>query len=56
MLWISEDLDDLLTHAHRIAVMLDGRVVRVLDVAETTLAELGAWMTGSGGRPCTDSA
>ena len=56
VLWISEDLDDLMTHAHRIAVMLDGRVVRVLDAAETTLAELGSWMTGSGVRPCAKSA
>ena len=55
VLWISEDLDDLMKHAHRIAVMLDGRVVRVLDAAGTSLAELGSWMTGSGERPCAKS-
>lgn len=55
VLWISEDLDDLMKHAHRIAVMLDGRVVRVLDAAGTSLAELGSWMTGSGVQPCAKS-
>jgi len=49
VLWISEDLDDLLHYAHRIAVMFEGRVVRVLDAAQTTAFELGAWMTGLAG-------
>ncbi len=47
VLWISEDLEDLMHHAHRIAVMLDGRIVQVLDASRTSLAEIGAWMTGS---------
>jgi simple sugar transport system ATP-binding protein len=46
VLWISEDLDDMLAHAHRVAVMLDGRVVQVLDAATTTVETLGAWMSG----------
>lgn len=46
VLWISEDLDDLLRHAHRIAVMCDGRIVALLSAADTSLAEIGAWMTG----------
>jgi simple sugar transport system ATP-binding protein len=46
VLWISEDLDDLLRHAHRIAVMVDGRIVKLLCGADTSLAEIGAWMTG----------
>jgi len=47
VLWISEDLGDLLRYSHRIAVMLGGRVVKVLDTRETQATEVGAWMTGS---------
>ena len=47
VLWISEDLGDLLRYSHRIAVMLGGRVVQVLDARQTQAAEVGAWMTGS---------
>ncbi len=47
VLWISEDLGDLLRHAHRIAVMLGGHVVQVLDARLTHAAEVGAWMTGA---------
>jgi simple sugar transport system ATP-binding protein len=46
VLWVSEDLDDMLAHAHRIAVMFDGRIVQVLDAATTTVDALGAWMSG----------
>ncbi len=47
VLWISEDLGDLLRYSHRIAVMLGGRVVQVLDARQTQVTEVGAWMTGS---------
>jgi len=47
VLWISEDLTDLLRHSHRVAVMLGGRVVQVLDARQAQAAEVGAWMTGS---------
>jgi simple sugar transport system ATP-binding protein len=47
VLWVSEDLEDLMRYAHRIAVMLDGRVVKVLSASSTSLTEIGAWMTGS---------
>ncbi|MBL0730593.1 ABC transporter ATP-binding protein [Piscinibacter sp. HJYY11] len=46
VLWVSEDLDDLLRHAHRIAVMFEGRVTAVFDAASATRAELGACMAG----------
>ena len=46
VLWISEDLDDLLRHAHRIAVMFEGRVIALFDAAQATRAELGAPMAG----------
>jgi ABC-type uncharacterized transport system ATPase subunit len=60
VLWVSEDLDDLLRHAHRIGVMLDGRIVKLLDAASTSLSELGSWMTGArlagGGADAADAA
>ncbi|UUX97184.1 ABC transporter ATP-binding protein [Aquabacterium sp. J223] len=46
VLWVSEDLDDLLRHAHRIAVMFDGRLVTVADASRTSAQALGAWMSG----------
>lgn len=51
VLWISEDLDDLLAHAHRIAVMFEGRVVAVLEARQTTALEVGGWMTGHPSTP-----
>lgn len=47
VLWFSEDLDDLLKHAHRVVVMLDGRIVQALDASRTSAMQLGAWMTGT---------
>ena len=46
VLWVSEDLDDLLRHSHRIAVMFEGRVTALFDAAHVTRAELGACMAG----------
>jgi len=48
VLWISEDLDDLLRYAHRIVVMFQGRVAADADVAGLTREQVGAWMTGAG--------
>jgi simple sugar transport system ATP-binding protein len=47
VLWISEDLDDLQRFAHRIAVMLRGRIAAVVEAAATTSAALGVLMTGA---------
>lgn len=47
VLWISEDLDDLLAAAHRIAVLREGKIVTILDNDGTlTRDEIGAHMTG----------
>ena len=46
VLWVSEDLDDLLQHAHRIAVMFEGRVIALFDTARATRAQVGACMAG----------
>jgi simple sugar transport system ATP-binding protein len=46
VLWVSEDLDDLLRFAHRIVVLFHGRVAGVADAGSATREQLGAWMTG----------
>jgi simple sugar transport system ATP-binding protein len=46
VLWIGEDIDDLLAVADRIAVIHDGRIVAVLSPAETDAAEIGRHMAG----------
>jgi simple sugar transport system ATP-binding protein len=48
ILWISEEISDLLALAHRIAVLRDGRVAAVLDNDGTLTRErVGAAMTGA---------
>jgi simple sugar transport system ATP-binding protein len=48
VLWISEEIDDLIEKAHRIAVMRAGRIVAILDNDGTlTREQLGMLMTGS---------
>ncbi|MCG2634674.1 MAG: ABC transporter ATP-binding protein [Gammaproteobacteria bacterium] len=46
MLWISEDLDDLLQYAHRIAVLHAGEIVGVIEAKQADRYSLGTWMTG----------
>jgi len=49
ILWISEELDDLLAYAHRIAVLRDGRFVAVLaNDGALSRETIGALMTGRG--------
>jgi general nucleoside transport system ATP-binding protein len=43
---ISEDLDELLAVADRVAVMYEGRLVGLFGVAEADVAEIGLLMTG----------
>jgi ABC-type uncharacterized transport system ATPase subunit len=47
VVWFSEDLDDLMWFAHRIAVMRGGRVVGILPRAEATRHALGRLMAGA---------
>jgi ABC-type uncharacterized transport system ATPase subunit len=47
VVWISEDLDSLLAHADRVAVLHAGRLRGPIPVAEATRQGLGAWMTGA---------
>ena len=46
ILWISEDLDDLLSYAHRIAVLHHGRLVGILPAAGADRTHLGQLMAG----------
>jgi ABC-type uncharacterized transport system ATPase subunit len=47
VLWISEELDDLLQYAHRIAVMSHGHVVGDVDAAAADRGTIGKWMMGA---------
>lgn len=46
VLVVSEDIDELLTICDRIAVICDGRLSPVLDVATADRGQLGEWMAG----------
>ncbi|MDE0644462.1 MAG: ABC transporter ATP-binding protein [bacterium] len=46
ILLISEDLDEVMGLADRIAVMFEGRIMGVLDRAEATISRLGLLMAG----------
>lgn len=46
VVWISEDLDDLMSYAHRIAVIHDGRIAGIVGRREADRQTLGRWMTG----------
>jgi simple sugar transport system ATP-binding protein len=48
VLWLSEDLDELLIYAHRIAVLHGGRLVGVAPRAAATRDRIGRLMAGLG--------
>ena len=47
ILLISEDLDEILALADRVAVLFDGAVMGIVDAATTTRTELGLMMAGT---------
>jgi simple sugar transport system ATP-binding protein len=49
ILVISEDLEELLALADRIAVIYEGRIAGVLETSEASIARLGLLMSGAGG-------
>lgn len=51
VLLISEDLDEILALADRIAVMYEGRVVGVVNAASATAEQIGLMMAGSSSPP-----
>jgi general nucleoside transport system ATP-binding protein len=46
VVWMSEELDDLLTYAHRIAVMHSGRLVGIVERENADRQMIGRWMAG----------
>jgi general nucleoside transport system ATP-binding protein len=50
VLWMSEDLDDLLHYAHRIAVLFNGRLMGVVPREEASRDHIGRLMAGIGGK------
>ena len=56
VLWISEDLDELLMVSDRIAVIFDGRIVGILTKEEASINLLGQMMTGMENINSSDSA
>ena len=48
VLWMSEDLDDLLQYAHRIAVFFNGRLMGIVPRADASREQIGRLMAGIG--------
>jgi len=46
LLVISEELDELFMICDRIAVIAQGRLSKALPLAETSVAQIGKWMSG----------
>jgi len=46
VVWISEDLDDLLAYAHRIAVIYGGRIAGIVRREDASRQMIGRWMAG----------
>jgi len=47
VVWISEELDDLLRYAHRIAVIYGGRIAGIVRREDATRQMIGRWMAGA---------
>ena len=47
VVWISEELDDLLAYAHRIAVMYGGRIAGIVRREDASRQMIGRWMAGA---------
>ena len=51
VLWMSEDLDDLLQYAHRIAVLFNGRLMGIVRASGASRDHIGRLMAGIGDEP-----
>jgi simple sugar transport system ATP-binding protein len=49
VLLISEDLDEILMVADRVAVMYEGRIVGIVDAHQADIAQIGLMMAGAAG-------
>jgi simple sugar transport system ATP-binding protein len=55
-LLISEDLDEILALADRVAVIFEGRIVGLFEAPEADVAEIGLLMTGGAVSPHAEPA
>jgi len=46
VVWISEELDDLMRFAHRIGVLFHGKILGIVDAPTADRNRLGRWMMG----------
>ena len=46
VVWISEELDDLLAYAHRIAVIHGGSIAGIVRRQDASRQTIGHWMAG----------
>jgi general nucleoside transport system ATP-binding protein len=53
ILWISEELDDLLAFAHRIVVLHGGRIAGIVEAATIDMQHIGRLLAGVGSQPTT---
>ena len=56
LLVISEELDELFTISDRIAVLAQGRLSPSVRPAETSIEQIGTWMSGKFGDQATDGS
>jgi len=47
VLVVSEELEELFMMCDRIAVIAEGRLSRAVAVAQTSVQQIGVWMSGS---------
>jgi ABC-type sugar transport system ATPase subunit len=53
---ISEELDELFTISDRLAVIAEGRLSPSVKPAETSIEQIGTWMSGKFGEKANDGA
>jgi simple sugar transport system ATP-binding protein len=46
VVWISEELDDLMRFSHRIGVLFHGKILGIVDTPTADRNQLGRWMMG----------
>ena len=56
ILVISEELDELFTISDRLSVIAEGRLSPSVKPAETSIEQIGTWMSGKFGEKATDGA
>jgi len=56
LLVISEELDELFSISDRIAVLAQGRLSPSVRPAETSIEQIGTWMSGKFGDQASDSS